>query len=166
MPPKRRIRAGQDRVARQAARRPLGSLKDRRVGPDARKRYHAAVVLFYHWLFVCLLPTASCYEELDTQLQFYLEHLWFEGDTKLLAGDTLSGVQYFLNTRRIIPGAWNLFRVWAKTEAPLQVPPMLPIILGAMLGLSFRDKEFGFCAVVAAAFHCLLRTGEMLGLSG
>ena len=41
-----------------------------------------------------------------------IEALWQEGEARSVAGDTSSGIQHLLNTRRQMPGAWRLLTAW------------------------------------------------------
>ena len=43
-----------------------------------------------------------------------------------------------------------------------QVPPLLPVMIKALIGISLYHREFGFAAVVALGYHCILRTTEFL----
>ena len=127
-------------------------------------RYKGAVQRFLFWVLTCYGVLAVDLQQLDTQAADYIECLWAEGETKLLAGDTLSGIQHFLNTRKILTGAWPLYNVWTKVEAPCQVPPLLPLMVQALVGAAWAAGDVAFSACVAVGYHCCLRTGEFLNI--
>ena len=104
------------RQARAAARQAIGPLGKRRVAPKTFKRYLAAASLFQLWIFQLGLELAANLTDMDTQLCSYLEHLWAEGETRSLAGDTLSGVMFFLHAKRVFAGAWGLHATWGATR--------------------------------------------------
>ena len=154
------------KVVLKAQRSALGSLDERRVGERAHKRYKKAVVAFIWWCWWTQLPLALDYETLDNQAAFYLEHLYSEGESRNAAGDTLSGIQFFLRRKRILSGAWEIYKSWLKAEGPYQVPPMPALVLQALFGVAWASGDVGFVAVCALAFHCMLRTTEFLSACG
>ncbi len=127
------------------ARRRLGRLRDNRVGPATLKRYHHAVSLFLGWLAACRIAFAETWSALDNQIGWYLESLWEEGGSRNLAGDTLSGVQFFLLTKRQLTGSWSLFSAWSRLELPgaaggCQRPPWSTQWLGNRMVLKSESK--------------------------
>ena len=162
MPRYNRLGSLLDKAAKKNGSGKQGRLNNQRVQAKALARYTQAVRLFCAWVISMRLCSAINFEHLDDQASEYLEHLWFNGDSKLLAGDTLSGIQHFLRRKRILSGSWELYKAWNKAEVSEQVPPIPVFVLQALLGLAWSQGELGVVAVVACAFHCFLRTGEFL----
>ena len=103
--------------------------------------------------------------ELDLCLCAYNEHLRQDGETKGLAGDTLSGLEYFIKPLRgKVRGAWRVFTAWTKKELPNQAPPLPIGVMFALVGLFFTVDMVGVAAGIALGFHNLLRTGEIFNL--
>ena len=127
------------------------------------KRYAYAVWLFEAITVLFHGIVAATAEGLDQQLVWFLEMAWEEGEPMALAGDAISGLQHRINRKRCFPGAWRYFNAWSRFELPTRTPP-LPAL--ALLGVAGSFLESGCVAgatLVLLAFHCLLRTGEMLG---
>ena len=95
----------------------------------------------------------------------YLEVLWQEGESKGLANDTLSGVSFFLRTRRRYPGAWQLLSVWGRLEVPDRAPPLSADTALALAGWGLYQGRNDFSAAVLAGSHISLRVAEILNLS-
>ncbi|CAK0903184.1 unnamed protein product [Prorocentrum cordatum] len=151
---------------RRAARAGLGKLRDVRIKASTLARYRGAAQRFVDYLAANNLPLPFNWDDIDICLQDYLEHLWAEGATEGEANDALSGVQHLLRTRRRYPGAWQLLTVWGRLEIPQRAPPMPAQVCTALAGWALSRGEVAFAAVLLAAFHLCLRTGEALGLSG
>jgi hypothetical protein len=164
MPPKRSVLGFGTQQARARARQSLGRLRDLRVNKGTLIRYLTAVTRFLWWCEACQLSLGITWDEIDSQLCCFLESLWEEGEARAVAGDTISGVQHLLVTRRRFPGAWQLFTTWGRHEMPVRAPPFPPLIILAMAGLAVSEGRLDLCALILAAFHCCLRTGEMLSL--
>ena len=81
-----------------------------------------------------------------------------------LAGDAISGLQHFVNKRRCFPGAWRYFNAWSRAELPGRTPPLSPFVLLGVAGSFLENKCEEGAALVLLMFHCLLRTGEGLGV--
>ena len=149
---------------RKAARAKIGSLKGRQIGQQAKGRYEAALAYFF-WLmpYFCELWPENWHER-DQILCQFLEGLWAEGEAKAKAADTISGLQWYYSTRRVFPGAWQLYGTWNKLEASAQTPPLPAEALFALCGLALRKGQAMFAVAVYLSFHCFLRTGEMVKL--
>ena len=118
--------APKSRGARKALRARIGPLRLAKVAPKTLARYATAAHCFYRFAILMFGMVAANWDELDGQLQYYIETLWTEGESRSLAGDTLSGVQHLLSTRRQIPGSCGLLRTWSSLELPERTPPLLP----------------------------------------
>ena len=110
-----------------------------------------------------LIPNSTF--ALDDALGSYLEYLYQEGDPLGYAGDAISGLQHFLPMlKRQLPTACRIFGAWRKSEIPAQAPPFPDLVLAGLVGLSLHLGLDGLAAALAVAFHCYLRTGEVLGM--
>ena len=87
---------------------------------------------------------------MDRQFCAYIEDLWLSGEVK-------SPVHFFIMRRRIFPGAWSLYGAWERHEVPRRAAPLPIDVLFPFWGLA---------ALLLLAFHCLLRTGEAVGMGG
>jgi hypothetical protein len=163
--PRRKILDVADKAARAAQRQQAGALRDNRVCEGTLRRYHRAVHLFVLWISMMGFQPAPDYEQLDNQLCLYLEALWQEGESKGLANDVLSGAQHFLLTRRRFLGAWHLLTTWGRMEVPCRAPPFPLLVVLALAGYAVAQRREEFAAILLAAFHCILRTGEMLSIA-
>ena len=160
--PRRVLREAQHREARKQARAPLGALHLLQVSARTQARYRAAASKFQAHHLANNWPLASNWEELDAQLCSFLQFLWEDGEPKGYAADVLSGVQFFLQTRRPFPGSWRLLTTWQKTEIACQAPPLPRQILFAIAGVAMHIKMPRMAAILLLGYHCLLRTGELL----
>ena len=150
------------KAERAVARQAIGRLWDQKISAKALARYQLAASRFHDWVMALNLGLANTMEEMERQLCQYLEELWEEGESKGLAGDTLSGVSHFLQTRRQFPGAWQLLSVWQKLEMPARAAPLSATMVAAMADLLRCRGHIRLCAGLLMGFHCALRTGELL----
>ena len=156
--------ARQARVNRRIARRQLGRLGDNIVTPRMLALYTEHCGRFCRLAFgTSSLPRRVAPEDVDDALVVYLEILWEEGEPKSWASYTLAGAQHFApRLRRHLPAAWRLRAAWDRLELPARAPPLTLDAVQALAGLAC---EIGFERVGAGlmlAFHCFLRTGELL----
>ena len=100
MGPKKKIRAQRTQAERMQARRHLGTLHQFMVGPTTLVRYGSAIAVFLWYRVLLNMVVPSTYEQLETQMCSYLDHLWSIGETKSTAGFFPSAVQYSLNVKR------------------------------------------------------------------
>ena len=109
------------------------------------------------------MPQGRSASEVDLQLSVYIENLWEEGESRSLATDCLSGIQMFLpSLKRNLFGSWRLVTAWQKHELPTRAPPLLPVFVLAMGGQARKEGKLRFGICLLLAFHCLLRTIELL----
>ena len=144
-------------------RKQLGRLRDRVVKPATVKRYRIHVATFFSWISLSGRRIPAAVLEFDTQLCAYAECLWEEGDQKCILANVLSGLAHFVPALRgHLPGPWRLYHAWSKSEPSDRAPPcsvrMTQAIAGVMLDLGHPQAAM----MTMVAFHCLLRTGEML----
>ena len=154
------------REERARTRAVLGTLREARIGKTTYQRYLWASQRFCHWLAATGWGFALDWDGLEKALIGYLECLWEEGETRGLAGDTLSSVQHFLDTRRRFQGAWRLLSTWGRLELPNRAAPLTPLMVSAMAGLLVSVGEPVAAGVLLTAFHLCLRTAEALSLHG
>ena len=154
----------QVREARVMARQRIGKLRDAKIQQATLRRYWAQTYLFCQFVMSLGWQAAATWDILDWQLQEYIEYMWEFGFSVNDAQDTCSGTQHFLRTRRRIPGAWKLIGVWRTFELPERAPPMLPIVMTAMLGYCVSAQWYGMCATLLVGWHGFLRTTEMTSL--
>ena len=160
----RRLREYPDKASRAQARLRLGPLRFQRVAPKTRDRYRRAAQLFQQFQIHQGWPLAAGADEMDQQICSWIEHLWVDGEGRNLAGDTLSGIQFLLGRRRLFPMAWELFGTWGRVEMPLRAPPMTVLMLCGVAQYLWAAGLKDAAILTLAAFHCLLRTGEMFSL--
>ena len=102
--------------------------------------------------------------EVDAQVCRFLNLAWQEGEPRSAVADALCGVQHVINQRRIFPGAWRFLGAWDRAELPNRTPPLPPLCALGIAGFLVSVGELGAAALVAAGFHCFLRTGEALNV--
>ena len=134
------------------------------IAPRTLQRYHLACQRFVFFVQSQGWQSALDWEQLDQQLCEYLERLWACGDSKSTAGYVLSGTQFLLEQRRIVPRAWGLLKVWNKLELPNRAPPMPPLVAAALVGRALYIGMPAFACIILVGFAAFLRTGELLNL--
>ena len=160
---RRQIVIQQSKAARKAARLQLGPLRNQLVAPRTRQRYASSLQRFFLFLGQHGLKLPGTLARLDTVLSQFVEYLWESGDPLAYAQDAISGVQFHLpQARRHLQGAWRLVAGWRKSEVPVRATPCLPTFVVAVAAWPGFTAAEGLAVLVA--FHCFLRTGEMLGL--
>eukprot|EP00438_Fugacium_kawagutii_P001652 Skav236323 [mRNA] locus=scaffold97:171922:176667:+ [translate_table: standard] len=164
MPRKRVLEAlqPQDRAAQ---RRRLGTLRELTVQPATKKRYTPATQAFFAFLRQEGVAIPQAKTRLDDVLCDYLEHLWATGSGRVLANDTVAGLQDIQpNLRHNLPGSWRLLKTWSVNEVPNRAPPIPEHVLKAMVGWSFFHGHNSFAVSLLVGYYCMLRTGELLAL--
>ena len=73
-------------------------------------------------------------------------------------------MQLYKHRKRCFPGAWRYYTTWTKHELPNRTPPLPWIALLGIVGSMVEAGEFEGAAAALLAFHCFLRTSEMLGV--
>ena len=103
---------------------------------------------------------------LDTQVSSYIEHLYEDGLVLKQAALLLSGLQHFgCITAKSLMGSWRTFGAWKKQKAPGGALPMPPGLVVAIAVYFSALNEQAMAASILMAFHCMLRTGEILQLT-
>jgi integrase len=102
----------------------------------------------------------------DAMVQDFLEYLWETGASKGTAGDALSALQHFCPAlRHHLNGSWRLYSAWTRAEIPLRAPPLTADYTLVLAGKALRLEQPRIAVALMVGFQCLLRTGELLGLS-
>lgn len=105
-------------------------------------------------------------DHLDDLLCAWIRKMWRTGEPLLTIGDGLSALHFFQPwSRRRIPHAWKLFAVWRKIEVPSRAPPLTWPLVQSMAAYEWALGNYEMAILLLTAFHCLLRTGELLTLT-
>ena len=102
---------------------------------------------------------------MDIQVSHYIEYLWEHGEGRSSAADTLSSIQFFLGVRRRLPLGWQLLTTCQQFALPARAPPLTVPLLTGMAGAALSQGHADVAAGLLLAFHCLLRTRELLNLT-
>ena len=155
----------QDVALRHTVRRGLGLLRHNLVAASTLRRYRMHAMWFLQWVLLSGISIGNNFEELNDQLEDYLEFLWDSNCALSIASNTLSGVQYLVKGRGHFVNAWRLHSVWRNKEPPVRAPPMSQTMVLAMSMYALQKQEIGFALSLMLGFHCFLRTGELLALT-
>ena len=161
----KRILEGTSPSDRALKRRQLGTLKQLTVQPSTRNRYRLALDKFLAFLKFNDLILPHRRDLLDPLVCEYIEHLWFSGEGKALASDTVASLQDFdAHIKGRLPGAWRLLKTWALNEVPNRAPPFPDYVVHAMCGWACLHQHFSFAVSLLVGFYGMLRTGELLNV--
>jgi integrase len=157
---------GRTKEARIAVRKKLGSLQSLTVQSRTKKRYEAARRSFYSFLQDNHLSLPRRRQDLDPLVSEFIEHLWASGEGRSKANDTVAGLQdRDPKLRGNLPASWRLLKTWNQAEIPNRAPPLPEVVLQAMVGYALLQHQDSFALSLLLGFYCMLRTGELLGLS-
>lgn len=149
--------------ARQEARKGL-SLRKALLTSPLLKRYEVALVHITSFFAECGLRVATI-DNLDSAVGAWVEHIFFEGESKSLASDGLASLQYHLpQAAGHLRFSWKLVKAWNKLEPPARVVPLSPLLTRAFAGALVLAGHFSEAALMLVAFDALLRPGEMYQL--
>ena len=159
-----RLRTGNAFRERKTLQGVAGWLRELRALPITLKRYDK--VTFY-FLCCCLKvygSVADNYGGLDDQVSAFMVAARDEGEPRAMVADVLPGLMLDLNTNNVIPTSWGWLAGWARSEMLQMISsPLISLCLAGCV----RFASFGLHGLVAlalVAFHCVLRTAEMLGI--
>lgn len=145
---------------RKAKRRGI-NLKKSLISPQLLKRYQFVLIHIVNFLAECNLNVASI-EDMDEAISGWIEHIFFEGETKGLASDGLASLQYHLpQVAGHLRMSWKLVKAWQKVEPPVRVIPISPLLTRAFAGACVLAGKVAEAAAILMAFDGLLRPGEM-----
>ena len=154
-----------DPKTRARQRQQLGTLRQLTVQPATRVRYDRALDSFLRFLQNSNLQLPRRRELIDPLAAEYLEHLWFSGQGRGLASDTLASLQdQDPRLKGQLQLSWRLLKTWHTHEIPSRAPPFPEFILHCLVGWGLLQKEFGFSVSLLVGFYAMLRTGELLSL--
>ena len=153
---------GGTQASRARERQKLGTLRQLTVQPSTRLRYEKALNRFLSFLKAEGLQLPSKRDQLDPLVMEYVEHLWFTGEGRGLAADTLASLQdHDAKIRGHLPGAWRLVKTWVTHELPNRAPPVPEVVLHSMVGWSLYHGHVAFATSLLMCFYGILRTGEL-----
>lgn len=133
-------------------------LDDAALTPKTLSRYYLALRKLLPYV-----EKASTEDQLDTMVSRWVRRMWREGEPLLTIGDGLSALHFYQPwTRRKLPAAWKLFSIWRRIEVPSRAPPLTWALVKAMAAYEWSRENFEMGALLLLAFHCMLRTGELL----
>ena len=141
------------------------SLRDRQVTARTRALYAQHLDSFFNWCerLGHQIP-ASCLG-FDDLLQVFAEDLWQAGDSRRTLAYTLSALSFRIPSLcKKMNGAWRLHKVWERSEPVVRAPPLTLVMVRAIAGQFIACSEPTAALSILLAYHCLLRTGECLGL--
>lgn len=155
-----RVFAGRFSRAERARQRQSIDLDDAALTDATRSRYYLALRK--------LLPTiekCNLLHELDDHVCIWIRRMWRIGEPSLTIGDALSALHFYQPwTRRRLTHSWKLFAIWRKIEIPCRAPPLTWELVVALSNYELERGHLEMACVLLVAFHCLLRTGEVLHL--
>ncbi len=129
------------------------------------KRYNEACKRLFHWVKSTGRPWPRNRVAIDNLVCEFVESCWEEGEPRSVASDTISGLQHTIpSLKRHLAGCWRLLGAWQRHELPARAPPLTEQILWALAGFFLRQGWDDMAICIWVAFHCLLRTGEMIQL--
>ena len=161
-----RVTTAEGQKARAALRSKIGKLSDLRIQGSTKKRYDLAVKRFFDHLeeFGWRLPKAVA--DFDSVVSEYIDHLWEDGAAVGTAGDTLSGLQHYeTGLRHRLAGSWQRIGLWQRLELPTRSTPAWHDLVLAMASWALDDNNCGMAAALLLGWECLLRTGEIGGIT-
>jgi hypothetical protein len=154
------VRTQETRAQRRVKRRGL-NLRESLVTPQLLKRYQFALIQVTQFFEDCGLSIAAI-EELDEAVASWVEHIFFEGESKSLASDGLASIQYHLpQAMGNLRMSWKLAKAWQKIEPPNRVVPFSPLLTRAFAGACVLAGKLAEAACILTAFDALLRPGEI-----
>ncbi len=135
-------------------------LSDIGVSPRTQVRYSAAVAQILQ-----VIEGADSMEAMDDRIADWIQLKFAKGEPINIVADALSGIHHFIPlTRKKLPMSWKMFGIWRKYEVPSRAPPITADLVLAMASYHLQHQNFTFGALLLLAFHCFLRTGEILQL--
>ena len=149
------------RTAQERRRRRAGfRLRDFCITPKTRARYEQAV-----GRLLPFLERHGNLDHLDDVVCEWIELQWTRGQSVNCIADALSGLHWFWpEIRGALKESWRLFKQWRRVETPARAPPLTVLLVKAIISRAVIKQDLAFAALVALAYHALLRTGEALAL--
>ena len=152
------------KAERRADRERVGALQDLIISKHTLTRYEDRLNNFFAWIATEGKRIPRSPSELEEEACTYLEHLWEDGAPRSHAGDYLSGLSHFMpRLKGQLTAAWRLHTAWSRNELPARAVPFDGRTALALAGRAIVRGWVGMAAGIALGFHCLLRTGELVG---
>ena len=159
---KPRLFAGRFSRVEKARQRQRIELEDAALTEQTQVRYYNALRKLLPYVEKCTKE-----EDLDLWVSHWIKRMWKSGEPLLTIGDGLSALHYFQpSTKRKIPHSWRLFATWRKIEIPMRAPPLTLRIIRSLAAYEMEHGNLDMCTLLLLGFHCMLRTGELLGVCG
>ena len=115
-----------------------------------------------------LLPTLESVKHesaLDSTVCRWIRQMWHDGEPLLTIGDALSAMHFFQPwSKGKLLHSWKLFGVWRRVEVPCRAPPLTLRLVRSLAAFEIDQGNMEMATLLLLAFHCLLRTGEILAL--
>jgi len=115
------------------------------------------------------LKDLTCHKPraLDRALAEFINESFQEGDPLTYAGHLLSALKRFHPELKLkLPQASQYYRNWVKACKPTRAVPASWELVEAMIGVAYSLSLPRLGLLLALGFHCMLRTSEMLQLTG
>lgn len=145
-------------------------LRDAVLAPSTIDRYKRALGLFLSWCDSNGVTDTSDYEQLDTLLCLYIEHLFRTKQPKTSASNAINAIQFFTpRCKSLLPECHLLIRGWDRLTPAQSHPPLtfeLTVVIAVcMLRASPSTPSlYGAAVATLLAFDCYLRVGELCGI--
>ena len=105
-------------------------------------------------------------KKLDHAISEFINHSYQEGDPISYAGHLLSAIKRFHPEFKLkLPLSSQLYRNWVRSYAPVRATPASWDLVEAMIGQALARDQSQLGLLLGLAFHCMLRTSEMLSLT-
>ena len=151
--------AAKTRKGRQKQRAGI-RLRDFTITAKTKARYEAAV-----YQILPYLEEQPSLDGLDEIVMEWIELQWVKGEAVNGIADCLSGLHWFCpEFKGKLRQSWKLFKSWRRIESPQKAAPLTVPIVCAVVARALELNEIAFAALFGLAFHCMLRTGELLAL--
>ena len=102
---------------------------------------------------------------LDAALADYGQHMWATDGSQHAFAETLNAVRHaHPHVRGSLGGAWSVRSAWGHLEPGSNRTPVSPVLARALVALALVWEWPMVAALIALAFECALRPGDVLGL--
>lgn len=160
-----RVVSSVSKEQRKRDRASIGRLRHQVISASTETRYFHLFTEFRQFHRLATNFVTSTAEELDELASEYVEMLWETGECKSKANYALAAIQHYRpQSKRHLPWAWKLVKVWNQVEIPIRATPLTPRLVMAMAGTALRWGEGTFGHLLVVGFSLFLRTGELLQL--
>ena len=103
------------KAQRKQERKQLGRLSGLVISALGRKHYEVAIAVIFVWLAIDVMRLASQVPTFDLVVCAFIDMCWEEGDTRMVVGYLLSGLQLKVPALRgTLRGGWRLRAAWGR----------------------------------------------------